>query len=128
MFFNQFPYTDFHELNADWIIKNFKEIIDSLRNIDGWIENHEKEYEELKKICDDLNNGTLTPALQESLRMWINNNLIELIGDAIRNVYFGLTNDGYFCAFIPQSWNWVTFSTVEDGDSELYGHLVLMYD
>lgn len=128
MFFNQFPYTDFHELNADWIVRHFKEFIDSFKRIDGWIDEHQKEYDELKEIYDTLYNGTLTPALEESLSKWVNTNLETLIGDAIKNVYFGLTNDGYFCAFIPQSWNWVTFSTIEDPDEPLYGHLVLMYD
>ncbi len=128
MFFNTFPYTDFHELNADWMIKHFKEFIDGLKKIDGWIDNHEQEYQELKEICDNLQNGTLTPALERSLKIWITNNLEELIGEAIKTVHFGLTNDGYFCAWIPSSWSDVQFDTVTDPDDPLYGHLVLMYD
>ena len=128
MFFNQFPYTDFHELNADWMLKHFKEFLDELKKIDGWIDNHEQEYQELKEICDNLQNGTLTPALENSLRIWINNNLENLIGEAIKTVHFGLTNDGYFCAWIPSSWSDVQFDTITDAADPLYGHLVLMYD
>lgn len=128
MFFNQFPYTDFHELNADWIIKHFKEFLDGLKNVDSWIDNHEQEYQELKEICDNLQNGTLTPALEHSLEFWIAANLETLIGEAIKTVHFGLTNDGYFCAYIPSSWSDVQFDTVTNYDDPLYGHLMLIYD
>lgn len=73
-------------------------------------------------------NGTLSPALEDSLKIWINHNLEALIGDAIKTVHFGLTNDGYFCAWIPSSWSDVQFDTITDFDDPLYGHLVLMYD
>ena len=43
MFWNCYPRTDFHELNADWIIKHFKEFLESFKDIDNWIQEHEKE-------------------------------------------------------------------------------------
>lgn len=130
MFWNCFPRTDFHELNADWIIKHFKEFLDSFKEIDSWIEEHEKEYEELKEICDNLNNGTLTPALRQSLELWVEANLETLIDDAIKMVFFGLTDDGYFVAYIPDSWDEITFNTsgLDDFTPGIdYGHLILSY-
>ena len=130
MFWNCFPYTDFHELNADWIIKHFKEFLTWMQQINSWIEQHETEYKELKEICDNLNNGTLTPALQNSLRIWINRNLESLIADAMKMVFFGLTDDGYFVAYIPDSWNEITFGTsgLDDFPSDVdFGHLTLAY-
>ena len=46
-------------------------------------------------------------------------------------VFFGLTDDGYFVAYIPDSWDDITFRTTEldiflDIEPE-YGHLVLVY-
>lgn len=130
MFFNCFPYTDFHELNADWIIRHFKELLDSLKQIDSWMSEHEKEYEELKKLYDQLYDGTLSPALIKSLELWINKNLETLIGKAIKNAFFGLTADGYLIAYIPDSWNEIQFNTTGYDTSDLgvgYGHLVLSY-
>lgn len=130
MFWNCFPYTDFHELNADWIIKHFKEFLTWMNQINSWIEQHETEYEELKEICDNLNNGTLTPALQNSLRIWINRNLEDIIADAMKMVFFGLTDDGYFVAYIPDSWDDITFGTsgLDDFPSDVdFGHLTLSY-
>ena len=46
-------------------------------------------------------------------------------------VFFGITDDGYFVAYIPESWSTITFNTTGlDIDVELqpeYGHLVLSY-
>ena len=36
--FNEFPYTNFHELNQDWMIKTMKEVKDKAENIDASVE------------------------------------------------------------------------------------------
>ena len=46
-------------------------------------------------------------------------------------VFFGITDDGYFVAYIPESWDDITFNTT-GLDINLpiqpeYGHLVLSY-
>lgn len=112
--------------NLDWIIKHFNEFIESINSIDGWIEQNEKEYNELKKIIDDFNNGKFSDDFINSLKLWINNNITDLISYAIKNVWFGLTDSGYFVAYIPESWNSIEFGTIQEGD--LYGHLTLSYD
>lgn len=55
----------------------------------------------------------------------------EYLDRAIKNVFFGLTDSGYFVAYIPDGWNDVKFNTTEyditvDTEPE-YGHLVLSY-
>lgn len=46
-------------------------------------------------------------------------------------VFFGITDDGYFVAYIPESWKNITFNTTGlDINLDLqpeYGHLVLSY-
>lgn len=129
-FRNKYPYTDFHELNFDLFITEFKSFVEALEKIDSWIDTHEEEYEELKKIVDDIYNGTLTPALDKSLRIWINKNMESIIADAVKMVFFGITDDGYFVAYIPDSWNDITFGTtgLDDFPSGIeYGHLTLSY-
>lgn len=62
------------------------------------------------------------------LTEWILNNAGELLTKYIKLVFFGLTPDGYFCAWIPESWDEITFDTVMDYSDPLYGRLVLLYD
>ncbi len=45
-FFNKYPYTDFHEMNLDWLLTNYQAIIDEINTIVGWVNNHQIEYEE----------------------------------------------------------------------------------
>ena len=45
-FFNKYPYTDFHELNLDWLLTNYQAIIDKTNETIAWANNHQIEYEE----------------------------------------------------------------------------------
>ena len=130
MLFN-YPNNSTEVRNLDWIIKHLNEFIESINSIDGWIKQHEKEYNDLKKIIDDFNNGKFPDDFINSLKLWINNNITDLISYAIKNVWFGLTDSGYFVAYIPDSWNDIIFNTIGyDIDLEdyvNYGRLVLSY-
>lgn len=43
---NKYPYTDFHEMNLDWILVNYQSIIDKINETIEWANNHQIEYEE----------------------------------------------------------------------------------
>lgn len=126
--FNQYPYLNVNDLNLDWIISHFKEFIDEIGSLESWRASHEQEYNNLKKLVDDLYSGNWSPEFVNTLVNWYKDNIVDIIGEMIKTVHFGLTNDGYFCAHIPSSWSDVHFSTITDYDSPLYGHLVLEYD
>ena len=77
--------------------------------------------EELNRCCDEVKktlDGDLT-------------NLMEtIISNAVKMVFFGLTDSGYFVAYIPESWDDITFATTgyDYPTTEYnYGHLVLSY-
>lgn len=56
-------------------------------------------------------------------------NYQRFVGElAVHSVYFGLNDDGYFVAYIPENWSDITFDTDMNYDSENYGRLLLMYD
>ena len=130
MFFNKYPYTDFHELNLDWLLKKYKGLLDSLTQLDQWIDTHQTEYEELKKAVDDLESGQWSPEFVKTLISWYKNNIIDIIGEMVKQIYFGITDDGYFVAYIPDSWNDIVFGTSGYDDFPTgidYGHLTLSY-
>ena len=46
-FFDQkYPYTDFHELNLDWLLTNYKHIVDSIDALNSWMSEHKTQYQE----------------------------------------------------------------------------------
>lgn len=64
----------------------------------------------------------------EQIEQWINDNMTQIISESIKMVFFGLTLDGYFCAFIPDSWCEIEFDTGMIYGSEEYGRLILKYN
>ena len=131
MFFNQYPYINETDLNLDWILKHMKEVLTAVEKLDKWCAQHEKEYQELKKLVDDIYSGNLTPALIKALNKWFIENITDLIGQAIKGVFFEITNSGYFIAYIPEAWEEIIFNTtgfdINVALQPEYGHLVLSY-
>lgn len=77
--------------------------------------------EELQKFI----NGDYTNLYIESLSNWIDQNLQQLVGRVVKYIFFGLTDDGYFCAYIPDTWDFISFDTILNPDDPMYGHLLL---
>lgn len=59
---------------------------------------------------------------------WINNHLTWLFTTIARQVYFGLTLEGYFVAYIPDGWSDIVFDTGADYTLDTYGRLILRWD
>ena len=133
-FWDKFPDTNFHEINLDWILRTCYHVLEVANTMEDWKQSHEREYNELKdhvdqlqKWVDDMEDGKIPQAILDGLATWIDNNLQELIGRAIKFVWFGLTESGYFVAYIPDSWSELTFDTCMDFSNEYYGHLLICY-
>lgn len=58
---------------------------------------------------------------------WANKNLPVMVCEMVRFVWFGLTPDGHFCAYVPANWGWLTFNTGTDITEPEYGHLIITY-
>lgn len=59
-FFNKYPYTDFHELNLDWILTSYQSIIDKINETIDWANNHQIEYEEAIERLSAVENEIYT--------------------------------------------------------------------
>lgn len=59
------------------------------------------------------------------IEQWIADNMEWIIEQSIKMVFFGLTLDGYFVAYIPESWNDIVFDTGMVYGREDYGRLIL---
>lgn len=101
-------------------------------------------YEVLCKVVDYINKLIDTDRelfadldeLRAELKVvqeWIDNfdtsYIEEIINQYVKMVFFGLTQDGHFVAYIPDSWNDIVFSTSQYDDFTSlepdYGHLIL---
>lgn len=130
-FFNKYPYTDFHELNLDWVLKTVKDLFAAVQQIDSWMDQHQAEYEELKALYDDIMAGNFPDNIKQAFADWMNANAQDLVGEMVKLVIFNITDDGYFVAYIPESWDDILFGTtgLDIGIPGYdYGHLVLSYE
>jgi len=64
---------------------------------------------------------------EKQIQAWIDANMERIISEAIKMVFFGLTEDGYFCAYIPKSWAGIIFDTGAVYENDNYGCLILEY-
>lgn len=116
------------------VLYKMNETITQLNNLGEISENHstliqelQTEFTLLSNEFEKVKNGDYVSLYINQLSQWIDANLQELVGRVVKYVFFGLTDDGYFCAYIPQSWEFIEFDTIVQPDSPMYGHLVLRW-
>ena len=133
MSFFEFPHTRTYDSDLGWLIKCCKTVGETLEALEQWKAEVDPKIEDFYNLYNQMINGNLPAGVQEGIRQWLSINAIPLIGELVKHVFFGLTDDGYFVAYIPDSWDDITFNT-SDYDIRLvehpevgYGHLILSY-
>ena len=58
---------------------------------------------------------------------WAIENMPGIIQTMCKFVFFGLTDDGHFVAYIPHSWEFLHFDTILTPGDPKYGHLIMYY-
>ena len=57
-FTNKYPYTDFHELNLDWLLDTYQQIVTDINSVNAWVAEHKIEYQEaiteLNRIANEI--------------------------------------------------------------------------
>lgn len=125
--FVNYPYQNLNDLNLDYVLKIANEAAETLKDLGNYAER----VKEMEDAIEKLESGDLTPELASSIVELVQKNIIELVGDMVKFVFFGLTPDGYFVAYIPEPWDSIIFNTTNydifiDGVTE-FGRLVLSY-
>lgn len=87
-----------------------------------------KRINEIEQEMEEWKNGGYDEYIQASADKWVSNNLAYIFDHTVKQVYFGLTDDGYFCAYIPDSWDDIDFDTGAVYDTPTYGRLILRYN
>lgn len=87
------------------------------------IEFSEEMQEELEELWNAVNNG-----LENAAKDWIAKNLKWIFQAVVKQVYFGLTLDGHFVAYIPDGWDDIIFDTGMNYGEDTYGRLILRWD
>lgn len=86
------------------------------------------DLKELKTAFEKFQESGFDDYYKRQIEEWIANNLEFIYQNTIKQVYFGLTEEGYFVAYIPESWNEIAFDTGANYSLDSYGRLILKWD
>ena len=129
MSYFEYPNTRTYDNDLGWLIRNVKKSEDAIAALEAWKASAEGSIRDLQKLLADIAAGNFPKEISDAIKNWITANFYDIVGDMAKTVWFGLTDTGYFVAYIPESWDEVTFKTTGyDYSTELqpdYGHLVL---
>lgn len=131
MSFFEFPHTRTYDTDLGWLIKHTKTAEEAIYVLELWKEETEPTLEDFENLYDMLVSGNLPLGVQNGIEKWMRENALDLVGELVKMVFFGITNDGYFVAYIPESWEDIIFGTsgYDDFPSGIdFGHLTLSYE
>lgn len=95
--------------------------------LEAQIQQLQTEVNLVKDELDKVKNGDYVSLYIDALANWIDKNLQEMVARIVKYIWFGLTDDGHFAAYVPDSWDFIRFDTGMVTDSDTYGHLLLYY-
>ena len=131
MAFFEFPHTRTYDSDLGWLIERVDSYDETISALDAWIAETEPKIEDLEALKEALESGNLPQGVQDGIVAWLQQNATIWLSAVIKNVWFGLTDAGYFVAYVPDSWADIIFKTTGyDILVDLmpdYGHLVLQY-
>lgn len=131
MSFFEFPHTRTYDSDLGYIINHLGSYDGVIQTLNAWIAENEPKLDDFEQLYNMMMSGDLPPGVQEGINKWMQLHAVDIVGSLVKMVIFGLTDDGHFVAFIPDSWDDIIFNTTGlDISLALmpeYGHLVLSY-
>lgn len=105
-----------------------QQLIDQYGSTDSQIQKNTEAIEELEELFTQFQESGFDDYYEQQVIKWIGDNIEILYQQLAKQVFFGLTSDGYFCAYVPDSWSDITFDTGAVFGTETYGRLILRFD
>lgn len=129
MSYFEFPHTRTYDSDLGWLIKTVKKLTELVDGLEDWKLQHEAEYEQLKALYDAILSGKFPTSITNAFNKWMRENALDIVGELAKMVFFGINDAGYWVAYIPESWDDITFNTtgldIYLADHPEYGRLVL---
>lgn len=110
------------------LVVEINKIIDNTNNNSGAIAELQTFTQGLRKELDEFKAHGFDEFYKAQVQAWIDSHLNEIFGRVVRQVYFGLTLDGHFVAYIPSGWTDIVFDTGMVYGLDTYGRLILRWD
>lgn len=111
-----------------WLCINFQALAEFANALNVQTGTNADAIADLTNKYQELVDGGLIDTYTAQIQAWINDNMTTIMSAACKQVYFGLTSEGYFVAYVPDSWSEITFDTGAVYGLDTYGRLILRWD
>ena len=103
------------------VVANTNELSDGYETLSNAVNELNVEFEKFKE-------SGFQDYYEKQIEAWIDANMAYIFAKFIKvAVFFGLTDNGYFCAYVPDSWDDIVFDTGAVYGNTDYGCLILKY-
>ena len=118
--------------SPEQLMANLYCIMDALKNYvnsaSDQINVNTDKIAELEDLFKKFQESGFDDYYAKQVTAWIASNLEFIYDKTVRQVFFGLTDDGRFCAYVPNSWADIKFDTGAVYGTDEYGRLMLRFD
>lgn len=125
--FADYPYQNLEDLNLDYLLRVADKARETLKDLG----NYADRVAELEEAIAAIKAGNFTPEMLAKIIDIVQRDVIGLVGEMVKFVFFGLTDGGYFVACIPEPWDSIIFNTsnydIFLSDVPEFGRLILSY-
>ena len=104
------------------------EIIAIVNDSDSTLADMQDAIKELQEEFEKFKESGFDDYYKAQVEQWVKDNLDYIFNYTVKQLFFGLTQDGQFVAYIPKSWNDIIFDTGANFSLDTYGRLILRWD
>lgn len=131
MSFFEFPHTRTYDSDLGWLIKHVNSYDEVINTLNAWIAENEPKLDDFENLYNMMMSGDLPAGVQEGINKWMQLHALNIVGELVKMVFFGISDSGYFVAYIPDGWDDIIFNTTGYDitiPGKDYGHLTLSFD
>ena len=114
----------YYELLAK-IQAKMNEVIVSENNLNEWQQAQDEVIALLEERVNDFIDGGYRDEFDRFVRQWLEDNFEGYLDTWVHMIFFGLTDNGHFCAYVPRTWHDIEFDTGAVFGRSDYGRLIL---
>ncbi len=118
--------------SPEQLVANLYCIMDALKDYVngafGQVNENTEKIAELEDLFKKFQESGFDDYYAKQVTAWIASNLEFIYDKTVKQVFFGLTDDGRFCAYVPDSWADIKFDTGAVYGTDEYGRLMLRLD
>lgn len=108
---------------------NLKALVEYANQLGVQINVNAEDIDKLQENFENLKDGKFWDFYEEQIQAWIDANIESLVSAAlVKFVIPSITTDGYFCLYVPDSWNEIQFDFGAVYGRTDYGRIILRFD